>query len=347
MALRVVAPAHLHAGNPDLAGDLGRLYGTAGFVIDRPHTVLVLTRAGRRRVTGPRAEDVVRWLDLLAPGDPLEVHIEEVVPQGVGLGSTTSLVCGLLVGLGRVGVLARRPDTAHGELLEAAARCGRGRWTGFGVHGALFGGSFLIDGGFRIDPVTRVRVDARIPPLVFRGTVPASWRFVVALPHAPVAQVAAIKAREEDVLAQVPKMAEATADRLSRLLLMQACPALVEGDLTTFGAALTAFNRRLGGFWQDFQEGDYCHGSVAEVLRVMYHAGAAGVAQSCWGPTCYGVFPSEARARQAVDDVRRCLDTWGGGDLWVATPHAAGVVVEPADSPGARRCRADATRGPV
>lgn len=328
MALRIVAPAHLHAGNPDLSGDLGRLYGTAGFVIDRPRTVLLISGGGRRVVTGPRAEEIAGWLDLLAPGESLEVRVDEVVPQGVGLGSTTSLVCGLLAGLRRLGMFSQRSQAARRELLDAAARCGRGRWTGFGVHGALFGGSFLVDGGFRIDPVTRERVDAKVPPLVFGEAVPGSWRFLVALPRAPMDQVMAVKAREAEILGQLPRMAEATADRLSRVLLMQAIPSLLDGDLQTFGKALTTFNRRLGGFWQAFQEGEYCHQSVAEALRVMVEAGAAGVAQSCWGPACYGLFPTEARSRAALDAVRDRLDEHGGGDAWVAGPHAEGVIVE-------------------
>ena len=31
----VTAPAHLHTGNFDMTGDLGRLYGTVGFAVNR------------------------------------------------------------------------------------------------------------------------------------------------------------------------------------------------------------------------------------------------------------------------------------------------------------------------
>jgi len=37
----VTAPAHLHAGNFDLAGDLGRLFDTVGFAMDLPLKVEV------------------------------------------------------------------------------------------------------------------------------------------------------------------------------------------------------------------------------------------------------------------------------------------------------------------
>ena len=33
--VKVTAPAHLHTGNFDMTGDLGRLYGTVGFAVDR------------------------------------------------------------------------------------------------------------------------------------------------------------------------------------------------------------------------------------------------------------------------------------------------------------------------
>ncbi|KXA88613.1 hypothetical protein AKJ62_04825 [candidate division MSBL1 archaeon SCGC-AAA259D14] len=40
----VRAPAHLHAGNFDLAGDLGRLYGTVGFAIEDPSLEIVVRK---------------------------------------------------------------------------------------------------------------------------------------------------------------------------------------------------------------------------------------------------------------------------------------------------------------
>jgi hypothetical protein len=43
--VRVVVPAHLHAGNFDLNGGLGRLYGTVGFTIDYPKLVIDVEKA--------------------------------------------------------------------------------------------------------------------------------------------------------------------------------------------------------------------------------------------------------------------------------------------------------------
>ncbi len=40
----VTAPAHLHTGNFDMTGDLGRLYGTVGFAVDRLLEVEVTKR---------------------------------------------------------------------------------------------------------------------------------------------------------------------------------------------------------------------------------------------------------------------------------------------------------------
>ena len=44
--VRITAPAHLHAGNFDLTGDFGRLYGTVGFAIDLPLEVEVSKAKG-------------------------------------------------------------------------------------------------------------------------------------------------------------------------------------------------------------------------------------------------------------------------------------------------------------
>lgn len=42
--IKVEAPAHLHAGNMDLNGELGRVYGTVGFTINCPRVVVKVER---------------------------------------------------------------------------------------------------------------------------------------------------------------------------------------------------------------------------------------------------------------------------------------------------------------
>ncbi|MEM0217559.1 MAG: hypothetical protein QXM73_02260 [Candidatus Nezhaarchaeales archaeon] len=42
--VKVEAPAHLHAGNMDLNGELGRVYGTVGFTINYPTVIIKMER---------------------------------------------------------------------------------------------------------------------------------------------------------------------------------------------------------------------------------------------------------------------------------------------------------------
>jgi beta-ribofuranosylaminobenzene 5'-phosphate synthase len=58
--VRVVAPVHLHAGNFDLNGGLGRLYGTVGFTIDYPKLVIEVEKAVGIEASNTLAEHFAR-----------------------------------------------------------------------------------------------------------------------------------------------------------------------------------------------------------------------------------------------------------------------------------------------
>ncbi len=53
--VRVMAPAHLHAGDMDLNGGLGRLYSTVGFAIDRPRLVVDIEESSAVEANDPFA----------------------------------------------------------------------------------------------------------------------------------------------------------------------------------------------------------------------------------------------------------------------------------------------------
>ncbi len=62
-ALTITAPARLHLGFLDLNGSLGRHYGSIGIAIDRPSTVLKVTKASANSAIGPESERVLKLLE--------------------------------------------------------------------------------------------------------------------------------------------------------------------------------------------------------------------------------------------------------------------------------------------
>jgi predicted sugar kinase len=77
---------------------------------------------------------------------------------------------------------------------------------------------------------------------------------------------------------------------------MQLLPALVEADLSSFGEALTEVQTITGGWFASQQGGAFAAGPTRRLIEVLRSGGAAGVWQSSWGPTVYGIVDGPAAA---------------------------------------------------
>jgi beta-ribofuranosylaminobenzene 5'-phosphate synthase len=316
----VVAPAHLHAGNMDLTGDLGRLYGTAGFTIDYPRTVIEAVKSDKTTVTGEdkaNAERFVRtFMKRFTTDGGIAVNVKETIPKHLGMGSQTALA--LSIGHAISELYNRSIDVE-----EMAIALGRSDIVALGFNSFQTGG-FIVDGGYKIEEKGR-----RIPPCLFRYPIPEDWLFVVCIPHKPIPEILKIKENEEEILNNLKPMPEQMSDRLSRIMLMQVMPAIMEHDIQTFGKYLTAFNSRLGaGFWEEFQEGNtYCDPVVESGINILLENGAYGACQTCWGPTFYGIVDNGDIARKLVEKLETLLEKEGGGNVFYTPSNNQGAVI--------------------
>jgi beta-ribofuranosylaminobenzene 5'-phosphate synthase len=316
----VVAPAHLHAGNMDLTGDLGRLYGTAGFTIDYPRTVLEVCKSDNIAVSGEdkaNAERYVRtFMNRFSIEGGITVNVKETIPKHLGMGSQTALA--LSLGHAISDLYNRSIDVE-----EMAIALGRSDIVALGFHSFQTGG-FIVDGGYKIEEKGR-----RVPPCLLRYPIPEDWLFVVCIPHKPIPEILKIKENEEEILDNLKPMPEQMSDRLSRILLMQVMPSIMEHDIETFGKYLTAFNSRLGaGFWETFQEGNtYCDPIVESGINLLLENGAYGACQTCWGPTFYGIVDNEDTAKKLVKNLEHLVETGGGGDVFYTAGNNQGAVM--------------------
>ncbi len=314
----VSAPAHLHAGNIDMHGGLGRLYGTLGFTISQPRLVAVFEPCSQPRVRGPGGaarlmEDALELLRSSYGLPGLCAKVLQSIPRGVGLGATTATVLAAATAYNTL-------FDAGISLEDAALLAGRSTVSGLGFHSFRLGGA-LLDSGFPVGCRTC------IPPLIARYELPASWRFVAVVPSRAVPLVREVKEMEDKVLSTMPPMDSREAEKLSRLLVMKLLPALAEHDLPTLLEALTEFNSRLGAeYWAAVQHGTYCCPLAEEAAEIMKrHAG--GAAQSSWGPTVYTIVPSASEAARLAEMLRAWLSSRGGGSLYISPPDNRGAVV--------------------
>jgi beta-ribofuranosylaminobenzene 5'-phosphate synthase len=104
-------------------------------------------------------------------------------------------------------------------------------------------------------------------------------------------------AREVQAFQALPPFPEALAAHLSRLMLMQIFPALLEEDMDAFGRGVGQMQREVGDYFAPAQGGRFASPRIGEVLRWLEDQGIAGVGQSSWGPTGFAIIGSEQQAR--------------------------------------------------
>jgi beta-ribofuranosylaminobenzene 5'-phosphate synthase len=308
-ALQVRAPARLHLGFVDLDGSLGRRFGSVGLTLDGLSTVVDIRRSEALQVTGHDAERACRYAqDISARFDlpPSRITLSDAIPSHSGLGSGTQLA--LAVGM----ALSRFYGLGLGSR-DVAALLDRGARSGIGI-GSFDGGGFIVDGG-------RGALDAP-PPIVAQMRFPADWRMVLIFDHACRGLHGAA---EKEAFRVLPPYAPGVADRLARLVLMRALPALAEQDIDMFGAAINELQHCVGDYFTPAQGGRYTSKRVGKVADCMASHGAACIGQSSWGPTGFALAASEAEARGLASVVRERFGQPEGLELMICAARNEGA----------------------
>jgi beta-RFAP synthase len=296
-AVFVEAPARLHFGILDLRGSLGRWFGGVGTAAPAPALLVSAAAADALEICGEdavRAEAFARqYLAHYDVRGGARITVHRALPSHAGLGSGTQLALAVARALAEIYGL----PTATEVLAEAVGRTRRsaiGTWT-------FAGGGLVLEGGRR-------REGEGVAPLIARLPFPKTWRCVVAIPDG----AAGISGSQEAAaFAHLPLPPEREVERVSHLVLMALLPALAEADLERFGSALTSIQSITGGWFASVQGGTFTPGATAALVRRMDEWGAAGVGQSSWGPTVYGIVEGGDAAQRLAERVRHALGSKG------------------------------------
>ncbi len=320
--VRVVAPARLHLGLLDLAGDLGRRFGSIGLSVERPLLDLTVRHAGQFSVRGGDPERIARYVGLAADllgVDPalkneVAIVVDEAMPSHAGFGSGTQLALSLAAALARIGGV--RFDAAR-----IASGLDRGARSGIGLTAFLKGG-FVVDGGRGANSL--------VPPTIARLTFPRRWRVILILDHS----IVGVHGPEEiEAFRALPPLPSATAAWLCRLAMMKMLPALIEEDIADFGGAVTEIQERLGDYFAPAQGGRrFVSPAVSEAMAVLRAAGSPGVGQSSWGPTGFALAADEAEAKRLVNHVVMNCHTASGLQFLITRGRNRGALITPASS---------------
>jgi len=289
----VEAPARLHFGLLDLRGALGRRFGGVGAAAPGVSVRLTASRAGTVHAEGDDAgravESARRFIASYGIPGGARLRVERGIPAHAGLGSGTQLALSVARALAELYGI----PVGAGDLARAVGRARRsavGTWT-------FAGGGFVLEGGRRPD-------DDNPAPLLARLPFPPAWRCVVAVPDA---RPSVSGDAEAAAFAALPAPPEREVERVAHLVLMAMLPALADGDLPTFGRALTEVQEINGRWFSQVQGGTFAPGPSGDLVRRMHGWGAAGVGQSSWGPAVYGVVEDEAEGSWLAERVRDAL----------------------------------------
>jgi len=314
----VEAPARLHFGLLDLRGALGRVFGGIGTAAPAPTLLVSARHAATLEIGGDdagRAGNFARRFLAFhglenAHGGGARLCVHRALPPHVGLGSGTQLA--LAVGRALAELHGIKTDAAAiAQAVGRARRSAIGTWT-------FDGGGLVLEGGRRLPGDC-------VAPLLARLLFPTAWRCVVAVPDA----VPGISGGAEDAaFASLPLPPEGDAEQIAHLVLMGLLPALADGDLATFGTTLSAIQAINGRWFAPVQGGTFARGPGEELARRMAEWGAAGVGQSSWGPTVYGIVDGEAAGAALADRMRTLLAASGlAGSVYEGPFRAEGARV--------------------
>ena len=280
--VRVTAAARLHLGFLDLAGDLGRRFGSIGLAIDAFETRVHLRQAPNCEVLGEERERGARLARRVAESLGLDsgrqLVISKAIPAHAGLGSGTQLALAIATAFRKVAGLPLDPR-------EDARLLDRGARSGVGV--ALFErGGLAVDAGR--GPMTEV------PPAVAQASFPREWRILLILdPRVEGAH----GEKEKRAFAGLPPFSAEGASEICRCALMQILPGAAEQDLQAFGDGVARVQETLGAHFALAQGGGrFMSAAVGRVAARLKALGAHGIGQSSWGPTGFAFASDPAHA---------------------------------------------------
>ncbi len=316
--LRIRTPSRLHFGLLGWSPEATRQFGGIGLMVESPGLELVAEPAAAWTVEGPLAPRVRRVVDQLrlrerAEGfvlTPARISVQSAPVEHVGLGTGTQLSLAVAC------VLLNLAGVTDPSLELLARLTGRGSRSGIGLHG--FGrGGLIVNGG-------RNR-ETSIPPLLCRVPFPEDWSVLIVQPpgtwglHGP---------DEVRAFASLPPIAPEVTNWLCRLVLLGILPAVLERDVTAFGAAVSELQARVGACFAPVQGGRYAAPQASAIVAELTSLGFVGIGQSSWGPTLFGfASASQVDLGMAVECLRQRIGLDESAVFWTRADNQGAVVV--------------------
>jgi beta-ribofuranosylaminobenzene 5'-phosphate synthase len=316
--IKVVSPSRLHLTLIDLNAELGRVDGGAGITLESPCLEISATEDNTIEVFGDPflAGRMRKAAEALLPaGKGIRLHINDSLPDHVGLGSGTQAALSTAAAVNKIYGLGK-------SVRELAVAVGRGGTSGIGVA-AFENGGFILDGGhkFKDKGAFSPSAASHVPPgpVLFRRNFP-DWPIVLVIPNSKGAHAE----EEVNIFKKCCPIPLAEVQEICHVILMQMLPALVEEDLESFGRAINHF--QITGFKR--KEVELQSRPVLDIMEYMRDNGASGAGISSFGPVVYGIVGSAGEGKRLRQEAQRMLDESLGGKVLLtkAKNHGADIL---------------------
>jgi len=288
-------------------------FGGVGVMIDRPGLEVHASEAEQFTTTGPLADRVEAFAKLWRKSTDLDLPPVRMATRGqlrdhVGLGCGTQL--GLAVGT----LLSKLAGYPLPDIPTLAATVDRAKRSAIGCYGFLEGG-FLFETGHH---------DDSFPRLAYRGEIPPRWRLVLATQHEVHGRHGA---DEEEGFRQLDRVPDPTTARLRQLVEGEMIPGLEATDIGRFGEAVYEYGCLAGDCYASLQGGRYANPTCTDLVQRMRRFGIAGVGQSSWGPTIFGLCEDGQQAEALCTQLRERYSE-SQLQLEISRPNNRGVQLE-------------------
>lgn len=316
--VKITTPSRLHFSLLDLNGALGRIDGGFGLAITEPNFQIVAERATGvhlpSSVYRDRAATVLERLQKIYSFPGIRLTFQSEIPMHCGFGSGTQLSLGVAQAVNVLYELGL-------DVQELARVVGRGGTSGIGIA-AFRAGGFIVDGGHRF-PEQKASF---LPSSAVGGISPPPVLLRYSFPEVPLLIVMPNCSRiygdkEIELFKTLCPQPEWVAQKLSHILLMQILPALVEGDMPTFGKALN----QIQTFGWKKVEIDAQGAELQLTLDFLRDSGAFGAGVSSWGSAICVVGEDIEGLRQDTEAFLKTLPD--GGSCFVTQANDVGAQV--------------------
>ena len=300
----------------DMNAEIGRVDGGAGLTLSSPNIRVTAEEAEGVSIEGLQgfADRMKKAAEALLPeGKGIRINIEELIPAHVGFGSGTQSSLAAAAAVNELYGLGK-------SVRELAFAVKRGGTSGIGVT-AFEKGGFIVDGGHRFKDkgVFMPSAASRVPPgpVLFREDFP-EWDIVVAIPN----EKGMHDQEEIDIFKEFCPLPIEEVREIAHVVLMQMMPAVIEGDIENFGAAVNhvqtvGFNKIESLIWPEFVK------DIASFMRSRSYG--AGV--SSFGPVVYSFVDNRSEGRQLKDEVQKLLDESVGGTVMLTRAKNSGAEI--------------------